>query len=1212
MNVLSYQTPAAFRQALMTRLNRAASARDLPPQTLVQRFVMERMLARLFRDETPPWILKGGFALDLRFRPRARTTRDLDLVTVEPTQEIDELRRLIQDALSHDGGDFLTFTVGRSRLAETEAGLSRSVRFSTEVQLAGKLLAAFKVDVGLDDLIIGNAESVRGEDVYGIEGLSLPTAQLLSVSQHFAEKLHTLTRPWTGRENTRVKDLVDLVLLIERGDLQPRSVIEAVRRTFHHRATHLVPTKLLEPPDSWRRDYAPLSAQADLDAAEIDEGIERLQDWLEEHRLQETIEMTHSRQFTFEDAFETLTGHPPFPWQTELFRRFTEDPVPDHLPAAANIPTGLGKTSVVAIWLLAWLQSPERMPRRLAYVVNRRTVVDQTTREVERIRDRLDHLAWPDLQDRIGPNGLAISTLRGQFADNRAWSADPSLPAVVCGTVDMVGSRLLFSGYGLGFKSRPLHAGFLGQDALLVHDEAHLEPAFQRLIETIAEEQGRDGDRQPLRIMQLTATARGDAVTSPEGGSPGPPADRTFTLTDEERRVPADLPDPPTQPIHHVWRRIAATKQLQLVPVKDEKADLIPQLSASLAEYRDSKDAILVFVRRIEDAYALVKKLTKKKKGEPPISDTDHVAALTGTIRGLERDALVKTAVFRRFLGQKPEESIEGTVFLICTSAGEVGVDLSADHMVCDLSTFDSIAQRLGRVNRYGKRDDTVVQVVYPAIVKTDKKDELTLRRKATLALLRQLNGDASPRALEALPATARQAAFAPPPNFLDATDILFDTWAMTSVQRPLAAGPLPGCPPVAPYLHGLSEWEPPQTRVAWRTEVQWFNRLPKGTEPESLLSDYPLKPHELLTERTDRVKKQLDAALDHFGDADPTPELWVLDGRNTVRRVTLRKLLKPETKTVVIQLTGTTILMPPSLKILTEQGRLDADAKPLPGGEDRYDVADQWLDEKQRPRRHRERTADTSSAATRGMRLIRRIPLGPETPAGGEPEADRDGPPETWDWYARPRSADDEGSFSALQDQKLEDHLHLAGQHARGYADRLRLAGDEKAAVIFAARYHDLGKDRERWQAAVGNFDDERTLAKSAKRMEPAVLAGYRHEFGSVLDVLAGGAADEWQKLSDHARDLALHLIAAHHGRARPHFPVREVQDSAPNRGEAALELATETPRRFARLQRHYGRWGLAWLESLVRAADYAASEVPAVDDDADASTPQEAAANV
>src|SRR5439155_16412911 len=97
---------------------------------------------------------------------------------------------------------------------------------------------------------------------------------------------------------------------------------------------------------------------------------------------------------------------------------------------------------------------------------------------------------------------LAISTLRGQFADNAEWRNDPARPAVVVGTVDMIGSRLLFSGYGCGFKSRPLHAGFLGQDALLVHDEAQLEPAFQELVTAIQHEQcsGRTPDLRPLRV----------------------------------------------------------------------------------------------------------------------------------------------------------------------------------------------------------------------------------------------------------------------------------------------------------------------------------------------------------------------------------------------------------------------------------------------------------------------------------------------------------------------------------------------------------------------------------------------------------------------------------------------------------------------------------------------------------------------------------------
>ena len=73
----------------------------------------------------------------------------------------------------------------------------------------------------------------------------------------------------------------------------------------------------------------------------------------------------------------------------------------------------------------------------------------------------------------------------------------------------------------------------------------------------------------------------------------------------------------------------------------------------------------------------------------------------------------------------------------------------------------------------------------------------------------------------------------------------------------------------------------------------------------------------------------------------------------------------------------------------------------------------------------------------------------------------------------------------------------------------------------------------------------------------------------------------------------MVLHLIAAHHGRARPHFPADEAFD--PDQPSALTDsVAREVPRRFARLQRKYGRWGLAYLESLLRAADWAASANP------------------
>lgn len=216
----------------------------------------------------------------------------------------------------------------------------------------------------------------------------------------------------------------------------------------------------------------------------------------------------------FEEGFKALADYPPFPWQAALYDRL----IAGDVPASCNLPTGTGKTNVIAIWLFA-LANGANVARRLVYVVNRRTVVDQTTDEAIRLCKN---------SKRIRIERLAISTLRGQFADNHEWSVDPSRPAIICGTVDMIGSRLLFSGYRIGFKNRPLHAGFLGQDVLLVHDEAYLEPAFQKLIEAIESEQERCGDFAKFQVMELTATTRSDSRTT----------EASFGLTRDDRDHP--------------------------------------------------------------------------------------------------------------------------------------------------------------------------------------------------------------------------------------------------------------------------------------------------------------------------------------------------------------------------------------------------------------------------------------------------------------------------------------------------------------------------------------------------------------------------------------------------------------------------------------------------------------------------------------------------
>ncbi|MDZ7620682.1 MAG: CRISPR-associated endonuclease Cas3'', partial [Patescibacteria group bacterium] len=178
----------------------------------------------------------------------------------------------------------------------------------------------------------------------------------------------------------------------------------------------------------------------------------------------------------------------------------------------------------------------------------------------------------------------------------------------------------------------------------------------------------------------------------------------------------------------------------------------------------------------------------------------------------------------------------------------------------------------------------------------------------------------------------------------------------------------------------------------------------------------------------------------------------------------------------------------------------------------------------------------------------------------------------------------------------RWHDHIDDVVGHAQRAVQKLPLRDQVRQAVILAARFHDLGKTREVWQRGIGNPCPTEWLAKSGKGMTPRdICPDYRHEFGSLLDVLDAtqGYKAQVDQLDGEMQDLVLHLIAAHHGRARPHFPQAEALDPE-HKHEVVIELMADIPGRFARLQRKYGRWGLAYLESLLRSADWAASAKP------------------
>jgi CRISPR-associated endonuclease/helicase Cas3 len=869
----------------------------------------------------------------------------------------------------------------------------------------------------------------------------------------------------------------------------------------------------------------------------------------------------------FPKTFAALTGVTPFPWQITLYLRL----IGGDFPKAASLPTGLGKTSIIAIWLCALATKPEAIPRRLVYVVNRRTVVDQTTAEVAKWRNQLRSETLSNLAPPLaalsaiplapGASPLAISTLRGQFADNREWSADPARPAVIVGTVDMIGSRLLFNSYGAGFKTRPHHAGFLGQDTLVVHDEAHLEPAFQRLLETLAARQITDRDLRPLRVLALSATNRDATETS-----------HALTEADHENPI--------------VRKRTHAAKKPTLHDIADEKKELADKLTSLALARRDSGRAVLIFARSLDVVHRVAAALEKAKVANTPVK-------LVGPLRGLERDRLVEHPVFQRFIPPSnrvplPEPIPTGTVYLVATSAGEVGVNLSADDLVCDLSTFESMAQRLGRVNRFGELTDSTVDLVHPE--KFDEKDPLSPARQQTLALFRLLEagGTASPAALSDLDPIARLAAFSPEPTILPATDILFDAWSLTTIR-----GALPGRPPVAAYLHGEADWEPPETHVAWRQEVDWITpALAETHRPADLLADYPLRPHELLRDQTSRVHEQLKKLAERPDAA--SRHVWLVDEAG---EIAIHPLSELADKNADDKLQHRTVLLPPSLGGLKPDGSLDGNAPP---GIAQADVSDEPPDRKAPRERIRIRAdvleipADFLSA-----RFIRpRIDLEPEADSAdheitetGDDTAQTSSLGRYWYWLESPRAIAGANLHQAKASILLTTHTSDVAQLATAIADKLKLPPDLRRAIILAARFHDAGKHRTGWQKSIGNPNPTAPLAKAGPDLRPRSSGEhYRHEFGSLLDV---SIDPEFVALPDDEQDVVLHLIAAHHGRARPHFPADEATD--PDAALADVTAVTAAvPLRFARLQRRFGRWGLAYLESILRAADYAASAQP------------------
>jgi hypothetical protein len=215
------------------------------------------------------WVLKGGYALEMRFH-EARSTRDLDFSVRAGVGSLpraggtDALREHLQSAAQVRLPDFFSFIVGEAMMTLEQAP-EGGARFPVDGRLDGRTFVGFHVDLGVGDEIIEPLDELVGEDWLGFGGIGPAVASVLSKEQHWAEKLHAYTRPRTGAANSRVRDLLDLILLVERGSLSLDRIRLAVEATFVRRGTHPIPDDLLPPPREWARPFAALVAECGLD-----------------------------------------------------------------------------------------------------------------------------------------------------------------------------------------------------------------------------------------------------------------------------------------------------------------------------------------------------------------------------------------------------------------------------------------------------------------------------------------------------------------------------------------------------------------------------------------------------------------------------------------------------------------------------------------------------------------------------------------------------------------------------------------------------------------------------------------------------------------------------------------------------------------------------------------------------------------------------------
>lgn len=940
----------------------------------------------------------------------------------------------------------------------------------------------------------------------------------------------------------------------------------------------------------------------------------------------------------FAEFYQAMWNYPPFPWQQRLLEQVLED----GWPSTIDLPTASGKTACLDIALFA-MAVRETGPRRIFFVVDRRVVVDAAFERMKNLAcklktakagvlkvtaDRLRQIAsGGKVEADVDP--LTTYQLRGGIYRDNDWIRSPLQPMLIASTVDQVGSRLLFRGYGLSQSVCPIHAGLVSNDALLLLDEAHYSVPFAKTLRAIQRYNGPQWTAEqvstPLQFVEMTATP----------GAPNGAPFRLDPIADYQNLV--------------MSKRLFARKSAKLAVSKSTVKNL-GKFASDLADEALRMAAvpgirrIAIMVNRVQTAREVFKRLEKKRA---------HL--LIGRMRPIDRLSL--DPAIDAMLSGKQQRNPEGEpVFVVATQCLEVGADLDFDALVTECASIEALQQRFGRLDRTGELTESKVVPEACVMIQapmTESKYEDAIYGGALSATWNWLSEIGNPvefgiASADGSGSTVRERldqlsseevsllrrASPPSPALLPAH---LDLFVQTS---PL---PTPDPDPHL-FLHG-KETGSADVQVVWRADLNVADQL--GCDLSDwidIVSACPPTSLEAMTvpwrgfmawwTNTDApynsadlegVQEQQEEKRKTSEEVRPVRILrWA--GEDSEFLDSSRGRPRP----------GDTLILPASAEGWDELGH-----KPPKSP---ADVAEWARLEMRRPwilRLHPAvmQAQDWPEAAAK-LALIKAvagedqdliIPLLEEyarqIPKGwlkqvlaAMPTKRRllnEYPGGLSGWIVSGSSAEaDSGADESSSGGRVALDVHLKDVRREVSRFASALLGQKPELVSHcedAAPLHDLGKADPRFQVVLHGGDefaakfsptllakgDQTRLSKKARRLlreRIGLPESFRHELCSLM--LLGPDAE------NHFDDLVLHLVASHHGRCRPFAPVvldedgpefvhGERQVTRGNRtNQAAHRIDSGVPDRFWRLTRKFGWWGLAYLETLFRLGDWSASK--------------------